>query len=117
MTAQSLGGLLILMIALAAANAPFLTERLFAVVRIAQGKSIGLRFVELAVYYLAILALAVLIETRFGPRYPQRWEFYGITACLFIVLGYPGFVWRYLRRGAPERRLERSGAADGETSE
>lgn len=117
MTAQSLAGLLILLVALAAANAPFLTERLFGVLRLARGKSMGMRFIELAVYYFATLALAVLIETRFGPRYPQRWEFYGITACLFVVLGYPGFIWRYLRRGAAKQSLQQPGATEGDHHE
>lgn len=98
--AQALSGLLILLIALAAANAPFVTERLLGVARLARGKSLGLRVAELVLYYLVTLTLAVLIETRFGPRYPQGWEFYGITLCLFVVLGYPGFVWRYLRRAS-----------------
>lgn len=98
--AQTLSGLLILLIAAAAANAPFLTDRLFGVFALRAGKSAPLRFVELAIYFALTLGVAILIETRFGPRYPQRWEFYGITACLFMVLGYPGFVWRYLRGAA-----------------
>lgn len=107
--AQTLSGLLILLAAIGAANAPFLSERLFGVVRVRRTKSAGVRFLELAVFYLVTLGLAILIETRFGPRYPQRWEFYGITACLFVVLGYPGFVWRYLRGSAARARSEQAG--------
>ena len=114
-TAQALSGLLILLIAIAAANAPFVTERLLGVARLAHGKSLGLRLSELVVYYLVTLALAVLIETRFGPRYPQGWEFYGITSCLFVVLGYPGFVWRYLRRASASReQIDLATPSDGD---
>jgi hypothetical protein len=28
--------------------------------------------------------------------FPQSWEFYAVSACLFIVLAFPGFVLRYL---------------------
>ena len=27
---------------------------------------------------------------------PQGWEFYAITATLFLTLAFPGFVYRYL---------------------
>jgi len=29
---------------------------------------------------------------------PQGWEFFAVTGCLFIVLAYPGFVMRYMRK-------------------
>jgi hypothetical protein len=28
------------------------------------------------------------------------WQFYAVTVCLYLVLGFPGFVHRYLRRRA-----------------
>ena len=41
-------------------------------------------------------------ESRAGPVYRQRWEFYAVTVCLFLVFAYPGFIYRYLwRRPAP----------------
>lgn len=98
MSSQSLAGLLVLAVAVALANAPFLSERLLAVLALRRPKPVWLRLLELAIGYAAALGFGLLVETRFGPRYPQGWEFYGITACLFVVLGYPGFVWRYLRR-------------------
>ena len=81
-----------------------MSERLFGVFRMRKPKPAGLRFLELAVFYFVTLGVAIMIETRFGARYPQRWEFYGITACLFMVLGYPGFVWRYLRNSGARAR-------------
>jgi len=39
-----------------------------------------------------------LLESRIGNVFPQTWEFYAITACMFVVLAFPGFVLRYLRK-------------------
>ena len=51
-----------LLAAVAAANAPFVSERLFGVLRMARGKGVGLRFVELLAWYLVLLGLAKAIE-------------------------------------------------------
>ncbi len=61
-------------------------------------KPFWLRLVEMFVLYLLLGLVASLLEARLGNRFPQRWEFYAVTGCLFIVLAYPGFVHRYLRR-------------------
>jgi hypothetical protein len=53
---------------------------------------------ELLVLYLAVGALALVIEHQQGQRYPQRWEFYAVTATLFLTFAFPGFVYRYLRK-------------------
>jgi hypothetical protein len=42
-----------------------------------------------------------MLEARSGTVAPQTWEFYAITACLFAVLAFPGFVVRYLRKQRP----------------
>lgn len=88
-------------VALLAANLPFASERILFVIR-ARGarKGLGWRVLELAVMYFAVGALALGLEAHRGPIYPQAWEFYAVTICLFVVFAYPGFVWRYLwRRG------------------
>ena len=33
---------------------------------------------------------------RVGQIAPQGWEFYAVSASLFLVLAFPGFTWRYL---------------------
>lgn len=109
MSSFTLPGLFLLVVALFTANVAFLSERLFLVLRLSGGKPGWLRFLELLAWYGLTLLVAVGVETRFGPRYPQGWEFYGITACLFVVLAYPGFVWRYLRRGSLKRREPEQG--------
>ena len=49
--------------------------------------------------YFAVGGLAWLVE-RFsmGQVAAQNWEFYAVTACLFLVFAFPGFVYRYLWR-------------------
>ncbi len=81
------------------ANLPFFTESLFGVLRMKQGtKSIFVRLFELLILYLIVLGIARLIESSIGNAFPQGWQFYATTVCLFLVLAFPGFVLRYLRR-------------------
>jgi hypothetical protein len=42
--------------------------------------------------------IAYLLESRIGNTFSQGWEFYAVTGCLFLVLAFPGFVHRYLRK-------------------
>ncbi|MFC3110403.1 DUF2818 family protein [Undibacterium arcticum] len=93
----------VIALALLAANLPFLNERLFALVPLkgsdaAGGKPLWLRLIEVLVMYLLVGAVAYLLESRAGNTFAQGWEFYAITLFLFVVLAYPGFVWRYLRK-------------------
>ena len=87
---------LVILAAVIAANLPFLTQRLFLVAPLAAKKSLGLRLLELVVYYLLVGAIGLLLERNMGRIAPQGWEFYAITASLFLTLAFPGFVWRYL---------------------
>jgi hypothetical protein len=92
----------LLLLALVLANVPFLTERLFLVWRFASGgKGVRWRLLELIVLYFVLGAVAYAMEARLGPVHRQSWEFYAVTACLFLFFAYPGFVYRYLwrRRG------------------
>lgn len=89
--------LLWLVIGFVLANLPFLTERRFLL--IARGeKSFVFRLLELLVGYALTLALGFLLEGTVGRIQEQTWNFYAITLLMFLVLAYPGFVWRYLRR-------------------
>jgi Protein of unknown function (DUF2818) len=87
---------LIIVIALIAANLPFISQRLLAVVKLAAGKNLAIRLAELVVMYFLVGAIALLLEKRLGQIAPQGWEFYAITGTLFITFAFPGFVWRYL---------------------
>ncbi len=91
--------LILLLVALVAANLPFLSERILFVRRPASGrKAFGWRFLEWALLYGVVGLLAWLAEGRLGTPHPQGWEFYAVTVCLFLVFAYPGFVLRYLYR-------------------
>lgn len=70
-------------------------------------KSFFARLLELLVFYALLLVLGFAFEANLGNRFEQGWEFYAITLCLYLVLGYPGYVWRYLmkrRHGGAQRR-------------
>jgi hypothetical protein len=91
----------LVLLAMLFANLPFLSERLFLVWLPPSGqKNAWLRIVELITLYFVTGAVAYLMESRVGPVHAQRWEFYAITACLFLVFAYPGFLYRYLWRRA-----------------
>ncbi|AKJ28441.1 DUF2818 family protein [Caldimonas brevitalea] len=90
---------LVLAVAVVAANLPFVNERLFAIgPRRSPHKALALRLFELLVLFGAVLGLGFGLEARIGQRHAQGWEFYAVSACLFLTLAFPGFVWRYLRR-------------------
>lgn len=90
---------LVILLAVIAANLPFFNERLFGFIPLhGSTKSFWIRLVELATLYGLVGVVAYLLEARIGNVFPQRWEFYAITICLFIVLAFPGFVFRYLRK-------------------
>jgi len=120
----SLAAWLVLAVAIAAANLPFANERLFGFIPMPRGrgakapppgvpsasssssspaaaartKSFFARLLELLVLYFIVGALAYALEAGIGNVFAQGWEFYAITGCLFVVLAFPGFVLRYLRK-------------------
>jgi hypothetical protein len=95
----SLSSWFVILLALLAANLPFFNERLFALIPINLSvKPFWMRLVELGILYALVGAAAFLLESRIGNVFTQRWEFYAVTGCLFVVLAYPGFVYRYLRK-------------------
>jgi hypothetical protein len=96
---QSVAVWLVLALAVIAANLPYFNERLLLVGPRGAPKSAWWRLLELALMALLTFAVGSLLEARIGQRHTQGWEFYAAAACLFITLGFPGFVWRYLRRG------------------
>jgi hypothetical protein len=97
---HSAGVYLLLAIAFVAANLPLLFERILFVRVPRDGvKTFGWRVLELALLYVGVGMLARVLEVHgHGSAYPQSWAFYAVTACLFIVFAFPGFVYRYLWR-------------------
>ena len=102
----SLASWLVIAVALALANLPFLNESVFGFIPLpggdpnarAHAKPFVVRLFELFVLYFVVGGLAYLLESRIGNVFTQTWEFYAITACTFVVLAFPGFVLRYLRK-------------------
>lgn len=91
---------LVIVVAALAANLPFMNHRLLGVVPMARPKTLWMRLGELVVLYFLTGSLGLLLEHRAGQIADQRWEFFAVTAALFITLAFPGFVWRYLARGS-----------------
>jgi hypothetical protein len=99
---------LVILLAIAGANLPFFNDKVFALfalkgATVAEGrqqghKSLLVRLGEMAVLYVLVGGVAVALENRIGGIFPQTWEFYAITACLFLVLAFPGFTVRYLHK-------------------
>jgi len=89
---------LVIVVAVLAANLPFVSERLFVLGPGRERKPWQWRLLELAGLYALTLALGFALEGRLGQRQPQGWEFYAAFAGLFLTLAFPGFVWRHLRR-------------------
>lgn len=91
---------LVLAAALLAANLPFFTRRWLLILWMPKlgDKSLWGRLLELVIFYFVVGALALFLEARAGQIYPQGWEFYVVTAAMFLTLAFPGFVWRYLRK-------------------
>jgi hypothetical protein len=104
---------LVILLALACANLPFFNERLLALLplksraaadALAAGgdrpwrKPLAVRLLELVVMYFVVGLIGFALEARIGNAFPQTWEFYAITACFFVVLAFPGFIARYLRK-------------------
>lgn len=90
----------VLLLALLAANAPFFSQRWMLIGALPRSghKPLWGRLLELVIFYFVVGGLALWLEHRAGQIYPQGWEFYVVTASLFLTLAFPGFVWRYLRK-------------------
>jgi hypothetical protein len=58
--------------------------------------------------YLIVGAVALFLEQTMGQIALQAWEFYAVTATMFITLAFPGFVFRYLLKRRSLSLLEAS---------
>lgn len=92
------GVAVLLMLALAAANLPFIADRLLFVFPLKKQKNIAWHLLELVVLYFIVGGVSMLLESKAAPLHSQKWEFYAVTTCLFLVFAFPGFTYRYLWR-------------------
>jgi hypothetical protein len=98
MVSQTIAIWILLTIALAAANLPFVSERLFGLIPLRKHPlKPGFAVVaEISILYLLVGLLGSAFEAALVNPFARGWEFYAITFCIFLVLGFPGFVFRYL---------------------
>jgi hypothetical protein len=78
------------------ANFPFVAQRRLGILK--GPKSFSFRLLELLVGYALTLGFGLLVEGRLGAIQNQTWNFYAMTALLFLVMAYPGYVYRHLLR-------------------
>ncbi|OWQ45524.1 hypothetical protein CDL60_20045 [Roseateles noduli] len=95
---------MVLVVALVAANLPYVSSRILLVGPRRDPKAGGWRLLELFLLALITLAVGFGLESTQGQRFPQGWEFYAAAVAMFVTLGFPGFVWRYLRRSRSKVR-------------
>jgi len=94
MTSSLLIGLLIA-VAFLAANLPWMSERVFLLVKVDR-KRVWQRLSEWLLLYFLVGFLGLALEQKsIGSSHPQGWEFYAITFCLFMVFAFPGFIYRH----------------------
>ena len=98
MFSQTIAVWILIVLAVAAANLPFVSERFFAVIafKTRAAKPGWSVVVELSLLYVLIGLIGYGFETALVNPFPRGWEFYATTLCIFVVLGFPGFVYRYL---------------------
>ncbi|MGD8484058.1 MAG: DUF2818 family protein [Thioalkalispiraceae bacterium] len=86
-----------LLLALLAANLPWLSDRFFVFLPPPGGKKrFWMEFLEWLVFYLLMGLVAFGFEMKtMGGLHSQDWEFYAVTFCLFVVFALPGFVYRH----------------------
>ena len=94
---MSMTNIVLLLLALLAANLPWFSPRLFYVIPLKdQHKSLGWCLLEIIALYFILGAVGLQAErATMGQTVSQHWEFYAVTACLFLVFAFPGFVYRY----------------------
>lgn len=91
----------LVLLALLAANLPFLSQRLLVLGPLREPKPLAWRLLELVLLYFVVGGIGLALEHNAGQIAPQGWEFYAVTGTMFLTLAFPGFVLRYLvhRRG------------------
>lgn len=102
---QTVSVWLVVALAFLGANVPFASTRVLAVFEPSQPKTLGIHLIELAFLYGLVGGFGLFLENRVGQIAPQGWEFYAITATLFLTFAFPGFVYRYLFKHRAEREL------------
>ncbi|MCE2744852.1 MAG: DUF2818 family protein [Burkholderiales bacterium] len=94
---QTIAHWLLFVLALLFANLPFVSNRIMGILPVTK-KGGWTRVIEVIAGYFIVGLVGFAIEGSLSQTTPQRWEFYALTACLFLVFAFPGFVYRFLWR-------------------
>ncbi len=86
----------LIVLALLAANLPFINQRVLALGPLRAEKTLLWRLLELVLLYFLVGGIGLALEKNAGQIAPQGWEFYAVTGAMFLTLAFPGFVYRYL---------------------
>ncbi|HFD80580.1 MAG TPA: DUF2818 family protein [Gammaproteobacteria bacterium] len=101
---------LLLIVAVLAANLPWLSERILFLWKPKRPKSAWTRLGEWLLLYFLVGGIALGLEQKtLGDIHPQDWEFYVVTFCLFLVFALPGFLYRHELRHHIDRARKRAG--------
>jgi hypothetical protein len=94
---EASAALFLILIAILVANLPWMSERVMFIGKPVDGhKRAAWRWLEWLLLYFIIGAMALGLEHKVtGQIYPQSWEFYAVTLCLFLVFALPGFLYRH----------------------
>lgn len=85
---------ILLVLAVIAANLPWISRRFLLAIDI--NKTAGWRWLEWLLWYGLTGLSAMAMENKLtGGNYSQQWEFYVATLCLFVVFALPGFIYHY----------------------
>lgn len=87
---------MLVLLALLAANLPFANQRILVVGPLREAKPLVWRLAELVLLYFVVGGVGLALENHGGQIAPQGWEFYAVTGTMFVTLAFPGFVYRYL---------------------
>jgi hypothetical protein len=93
---QSLQIGVVLLLAVLAANLPFVSHRVLLLGPLRHPKALAWRLLELVLLYFVVGGIGLALEQQAGQIAPQGWEFYAVTGTMFLTLAFPGFVYRYL---------------------
>lgn len=97
---MSLSVWIIIFVAFFSANLPFLNEKFLFCISTKHVKKLYIQIYEIIIYYIIMGVFGLFIENNFGQIALQNWEFFAVTACLFVTFSFPGFVYRYLLKSS-----------------
>lgn len=89
--------LLLLVVAVLAANYPWLSQKVFFILpEPREGKPAWLRCFEWLLNFGLVLLFGLGLERKInGVIHVQQWEFFVVGFLFFMVLAMPGFIYRY----------------------